>query len=394
MAKKLNNNWYEVSNQTGLPELLVYGYIGQYEEVDFLSFKAALQDIAKTSTTLKVRIHSGGGSVLDGLPIYDALVTSGLDITVVIDGLAASMASVISQAASKGKRQIHESGNLMIHRVKGAQFGNADDLRAYADMVDDLEKRIKQIFIKSTGQTTEVVNTWFSKGVDFWINAENALTLGLVDEIITGENNATALPTNVLQQMGERKAYEAITNQMPTPNLKTLEPDMNKLQTLLMAALAVRGISLADNATEEQTLNHVQNAFKKADDRIKELEQLIATNVENQADALVNSAEVAGKFKKDDTEGKAELRALAIVNFSMASKMVDRLPGTVVAPKNVTVNIGTTEGAAPAGGNVRAAWSFEEWSKKDSKGLAAMQTKEPENFAKLYEAEYGQVYSA
>lgn len=390
MNKKVINNWYELKNEGLTPELLVYGYIGQYNEVNFADFSAAIKNL--NSKKLTVRVHSGGGSVFDGLPIYDALKSSGLDITVIIDGLAASMASVISQVAAKGKRTIQKSGNIMIHRVKGAEYGNSDEMRAYADMMDVQEKRIKAIFMETTGQPEEVVDSWFSKGVDFWIDAETALTLGLVDKVIDGD--ATKLPINKLKQMGEEAAYNALSNSLEniSQNLKT---DMNKLQVLLMAGLAARGISVVENATEEQTAQTIANAFKALDDKILELNNKIKDNAETQADALVNAAEAAGKIKADDTEGKKDLKDLALVNYAMASKMVDKMAGTHVAAKNVVVNIGTGVGTGgPADPkNNRANWTFKDWSQKDSKGLMEMKVSEPTNFSKLFEAEYGTPYA-
>lgn len=388
MNKKVVDNWYELRNEANAPELLIYGYIGQYDEVSFAGFASAIKNLS--TKLLTVRIHSGGGSVFDGLPIYDALKSSGLDITIIIDGLAASMASVISQVAGKGKRKIQKSGNLMIHRVKGAEYGNSDEMRAYADMMDVQEKKIKAIFMETTGQPEEVVNAWFSKGVDFWIDAETALSLGLVDEII--DSDTQKLPVNKLKQMGEEAAYQALSNSLLnlTQNLKT---DMNKLQVLLMAGLAARGISVVENATEEQTAQTVANAFKALDDKIASLENNLKTAAEAQADALVNSAEAAGKIKKDDAEGKKDLKDLALVNYAMAAKMVDKMPG-VVAPQNVVVNIGTAAGTGAAADpkNEKANWTFKEWSAKDVNGLLNMKNSDPTNFAKLFEAEYGQKY--
>lgn len=177
MSKKVIDNWFKVVNQADEAELLIFGYIGPYDEIDYVNFQAAIATIKKTYTSVKLRIHCGGGSVFEGLPIFDCLATSGLEVTIEIEGLAASMGSVLSQSASKGKRFIRQNANIMIHRVKGAQFGTFDDLRSYADMVEDGEKRIKAIFVKSTGQPANVVDEWFSRNTDMWINADKTVAI-------------------------------------------------------------------------------------------------------------------------------------------------------------------------------------------------------------------------
>lgn len=394
MSKKVVDNWFKVVNQADVAELLIFGYIGPYDEIDYISFQAAIATIKKNYTDVKLRIHCGGGSVFEGLPIYDCITTSGLNVTVEIEGLAASMGSVLSQAASPGKRGMRENATMMIHRVKGAQFGTFDDLRSYADMVEDGEKRIKAIFTNSTKQEASVVDGWFAKNTDLWINAETALDWGLIDYIIKDSTTVPPLPINKLKEMGEEQAFKALTNSLEnlTQNSKT---DMNKLQVLLMAGLAARGISVVENATEEQTAQTVTNAFKGLDDKITELENRIKTNNEAQADALVNKAEADGKIKADDAEGKKDLKDLALVNYAMASKMVDKMTGTATAPKNVVVNIGTTGGgSATDPKNDRSAWTYKEWSQKDVAGLQNMKTADPTNFAKLFEAEYGQKFEA
>ena len=389
MKRKILNNWYEINNKTDVPEVLIYGYIGQWDEVDFVSFQANIKELAKTHNSINIRIHSGGGSVIDGLSIYDCLVTSGLDRTVIIDGIAASMGSVLSQAATKGKRKMHENGALMIHRVKGAGYGNTDDLRAYADLVEDREKRIKQIFVTSTGQDAATVDAWFAKNTDWWINAEQALELGLIDEIIKGDADTPGLPVNKLQKMGEHAAYEALKNTLTNTN-KFSDNNMNKLQILVMAALAARGISVVENATEEQVASHVTNALKAADDKINELTGKLKQTGIDQADALVNSAIAAGKIKKDDAEAIKDYKELALSNYALAVKTLDKIQGTEAAPKNVIVNIGTTDSDKKKEGDPenRENWTFSDYRKKDPKALADMDVNDNEKYQKLFKAEY------
>lgn len=388
MAKKALDNWYQITNQTDVPELLIYGYIGEWDEVDFVRFQAAIKELAKTNNRVTVRIHSGGGSVIDGLPIYDCLVTSGMERDVIIDGMAASMASVLSQSASKGRRLMHENGTIMIHRVKGGTYGNSDDLRAYADLVEDREKRIKQIFVKNTGQDAATVDVWFAKNTDWWINAEQALELGLIDEILKGDTDAPGLPFNKLQKMGEKNAHEALKNAFTISNL---DKNMNKIQIFVMAALAARGINVAENATEDQVAAHLTRALKDADDLLADLKNKLSLKDKERADSLVATAKAGGKLKEDDTEGAKDIHDLALVNYALAARTVDKMQGAAApAPKNVIVNIGTGDSGKKTENDPenRNNWTFGDYRQKDPKGLENMYQSDNEQWQKLYNAEY------
>ncbi|MGJ1499944.1 hypothetical protein ACR79R_21725, partial [Sphingobacterium spiritivorum] len=86
MSKKIIKDWYEIKNAADMPEVMIYGFIGPYEEVDYVSFQAEIRNLALTHKSVRVRIHSGGGSVIDGLPMYDCLISSKMQIEVVIEG--------------------------------------------------------------------------------------------------------------------------------------------------------------------------------------------------------------------------------------------------------------------------------------------------------------------
>ena len=124
--------WFKISNSAdgSISEISLHDEIGGWG-VSAKDFVAQLKTV--TSKNLRVTIDSPGGDVNDGLTIFDAIHsfrTAGGNVSIEVIGLAASMASVIMLAGNVVK--IAENGRVMIHRVTGGVWGNADDLEAGA----------------------------------------------------------------------------------------------------------------------------------------------------------------------------------------------------------------------------------------------------------------------
>ena len=136
-----------IINETGkTAEILLYGYIGNWKDTNSKQFISDLKKLEATNEIINVRINSGGGDVFDGITIYNALKNSSSTIHVYIDGLAASMASVIALAGSK--IFMSRYAQLMVHRVSGSANGDAEKLRETADLMTELETSLLKI--KST----------------------------------------------------------------------------------------------------------------------------------------------------------------------------------------------------------------------------------------------------
>lgn len=134
---------------------------------------------AVSAPKLNVEINSPGGSVFDGLAIYNALRASGKEIHTKVLGLAASMASVLLLAGDK--RTIAANAFVMVHAPMGGAFGNAGELRDTADLLDKIEKSIADTYVSRTGQTPEAIADLMS--TDTWLSADEALAKGFVDSI-------------------------------------------------------------------------------------------------------------------------------------------------------------------------------------------------------------------
>lgn len=127
-------------------------------------------------------INSPGGSVHAGLAIYDTMQHVKSPVSTICVGIAASMASILLSAGSKGKRFVLPNSEVMIHQPLGGVEGQAADIEISAKHILRIKERINQILAKHTGQKYEKIDNDVDR--DFWLTAEEAKKYGIADEII------------------------------------------------------------------------------------------------------------------------------------------------------------------------------------------------------------------
>ncbi len=129
---------------------------------------------------ITIHLDSPGGSVTDGLAIYNAIVNYAGVTTVHIDTLCASIATVVACAADKVV--INSNGKYMIHRAWTVAMGNCSDFRSMAEIMEMMDMDIAETYAMKAGGSVE---DWLNKmDKETWYDAESALEAGLVDEII------------------------------------------------------------------------------------------------------------------------------------------------------------------------------------------------------------------
>lgn len=139
-----------------------------------------LQALSNDDITLY--INSPGGSVPDGLAIYDTIQFVKPDVQTVCTGMAASMASILLVSGTKGKRKILPNAKVLIHQPWGGIVGTAADLTIEVDEINKDKRKLYEILSKHTGKD---INTIISDSQrDFWLDAQEALDYGCVDEIV------------------------------------------------------------------------------------------------------------------------------------------------------------------------------------------------------------------
>jgi ATP-dependent Clp protease protease subunit len=132
---------------------------------------------------IKMYINSPGGSVYDGLGIIDTMDYIRPDIITVNTGLAASMAAVILCYGSKGKRKSLKRARTMIHQPIGyTGYAQASDIEIDAREINSLKKELYEIISSKSGQKYDKVEKDSDR--DYWMNADESLKYGIIDEII------------------------------------------------------------------------------------------------------------------------------------------------------------------------------------------------------------------
>lgn len=175
--------WYRIENAIGgQAEVYLYDMIGEWG-ITADAFVTELR--AVPARNIELHVNCEGGEVFDGLAIYEAIRQHPAEVTAYVDGLAASAASFIVQAADR--RVMARNARMMIHDAHGLTIGNAADMREMADLLDDLSNNLADIYADRAGGTVEQWRAAMrgpngaSDGT--WYSAEAAVNAGLADEV-------------------------------------------------------------------------------------------------------------------------------------------------------------------------------------------------------------------
>jgi ATP-dependent Clp protease protease subunit len=139
-----------------------------------------MDNVDKTDITM--HIDSPGGSVKSGLSIVDVMDYITSDIRTINTGMAASMGSVLLGAGTKGKRGSLRFSQTMLHQSSGGAGGNIQDARITFQEWEKVNNILFELLGEYCGKTAEQVKNDASR--DLWLNAEDALTYGIIDEIV------------------------------------------------------------------------------------------------------------------------------------------------------------------------------------------------------------------
>lgn len=195
-------------------EILIYAPIGNSwwdETVSAQNFIKELNELEATDIT--VRINSLGGSVVDGIAIYNALKRHSANITTVNDGIAASIASLILMAGDTV--EMAENAQIMIHAPWTWADGNSAQLRKVADMLDGWAEAMSTSYANKAGKSKEDVLAILTDGEDHWYTAEDALAEGYIDQITGGMAIAASLDRPTLQ--AQLKDFYAVKQNATQP---------------------------------------------------------------------------------------------------------------------------------------------------------------------------------
>lgn len=213
------NSWFRMKANAVNSEADIYIYdeIG-YWGVTAKQFVNQLQDLGDIKN-INLHINSPGGDVFDGIAIYNALKNHGAAITVYIDGLAASMASIIAMVGNPVI--MPENTMLMIHKPWGVAGGDANDMRDYADLLDKVENVLIPAYANKTGMEPAKIAEMLED--ETWLDGNECLALGFADQVIPSLTAMACIKSKRLEEFEKmpQDLRNSVTrnprNQAPTP---------------------------------------------------------------------------------------------------------------------------------------------------------------------------------
>ncbi len=157
---------------------------------------------------ITVYVNSAGGNVTDGLAIHDVikhLVTTGIEVTIVVQGMAYSMGSVVLQAASPGRRLAYPHSWIMIHEpAKWAGWQSTTAAAQHLDRLKQMQSQIYRIMAERSGKPLrQIIRD--TKRVDFYLDAWNAKAYGLIDAVL-GESTAPIVDKDAAEESAMENA--------------------------------------------------------------------------------------------------------------------------------------------------------------------------------------------
>ncbi|WP_316631350.1 ATP-dependent Clp endopeptidase proteolytic subunit ClpP [uncultured Ruminococcus sp.] len=131
---------------------------------------------------ISLYINSPGGSVTDGMAIYDTMQYIKCDVSTICMGMAASMGAFLLAAGTKGKRYALPNADIMIHQPSGGAQGQATDIEIHTQHILHTKQKLNEILAKNTGQPLETIKQDTER--DNFMTAQQALEYGLIDKVI------------------------------------------------------------------------------------------------------------------------------------------------------------------------------------------------------------------
>jgi len=127
-------------------------------------------------------INSPGGSIVDGMAVYDTIRRSPCPVHAIVSGMAASMGAVILSGCTKGERAIMRHGEVLLHQPLGGARGQATDIEISANRILKMKKTLLTLLAENTGHPFEKLAEDCDR--DYWLDADDAVAYGICDKIL------------------------------------------------------------------------------------------------------------------------------------------------------------------------------------------------------------------
>ena len=198
-------------------EIFLYEDVGDswFGGVSAKQFAADLNALGNVKN-IALRINSYGGDVFEGLAIYRQLADHKAKVTAHIDGVAASIASIIAMSANK--ILIAEAGFLMIHNAAGAVMGEADDMRRMAETLDTVTGTLRGVYEARTRHDDAKIREWMD--AETWFTGADAVAEGFADEIVPNVKVTNHLTADLRNKHNFRHAPQVLVGRPAASNAR------------------------------------------------------------------------------------------------------------------------------------------------------------------------------
>ena len=326
------NRWYDFKNETsrGIVDVYIFDEIGNFG----VSAQSFIEEIkSHKGSPMNIHVNCVGGDVFEGMAIYNVIKKRSAKTTVYIEGIAASMGSVIALAADRVI--MAENSLFMIHNAWGGATGEARDMMKTAKLLEKISGEIADIYTKKTGMPYDKVKDMMDE--ETWLSAEEAYDLGFVDSISDAIKVAAKYDVSKFKNITSEEISSKLSiNQNSKKMTDELKNWFNaKVEDIIKSVKAERSeaeaeevvVNVADNDEIVAKLTDFEVKVTELNGLIADLEgeKITLTEEVERLNALANKAEAKGTEVK--TEGDPNVREDKVVDANEHSfaTLADRI---------------------------------------------------------------------
>ena len=171
-----------LSSRLLLDRVVYFGTEVDNESANTIVQKLIYLQLEDAKKPITLYINSPGGSIVDGMAIYDTIKRATCPVHAIVAGMAASMGAVILSGCTKGERAIMPHGEVLLHQPLGGARGQATDVEISANRIIKMKRMLLTLLAKNTGHPYEKLVEDCDR--DYWLDADEAKAYGIVDKIL------------------------------------------------------------------------------------------------------------------------------------------------------------------------------------------------------------------
>ena len=307
----MNEKWYNIKNKAGSStDVYIFDEIGMWG-VTAQNFISDIKDLK--DTPINLRINSLGGDVFDGLAIYNVIKKRTAKTTVYIEGIAASIATIIALGADEVV--MSENSLFMIHNASGGAMGESKDLQKTAQVLDKITRQLAEVYESKTGLSQETIQDMMDE--ETWLNAQEAFDLGFIDTISDAIKIAAKYDVskfkNITQEEIKNKLSININNKKMTNELKDwFNSKVEEIVTSVKGEVKVSAdvaeqtaitVNLGDNEEITNKISEFEAKNIELSNKISLLEDDLVSAKGNNETLTVEVEGLNAKINKADAKG-------------------------------------------------------------------------------------------